>query len=127
MLVLISVLYSHCSRFLETLESIPMYLYSTMIFCLSICFTCGIKLTKLNPVCVFDVVANTKRVNASVTRFQYFHDDPYLFNPLTVPLSNGSSTDQICYKNICYSVLNFVFVMSHLVTLLFSPIHEFWT
>jgi len=72
MLVWISVLYSHCSRFLETLESIPMYLYSTIIFCLSICFSCDIKLTKLNPICVFDVVANTKRVNASMTRCQYF-------------------------------------------------------
>ena len=72
MLVLISVLYMHCSRIPQTLASIPMYLYSTMIFWLSICFSCGIKLTKLNPVCVFDVIANTKRVNASMTRCQYF-------------------------------------------------------
>ena len=51
----------------------------------------------------------------------------HIYSVLLLCQCQTSSTDQICYKNICYSILNFVFVMSHLVTLLFSPIHEIWT
>ena len=62
-------------------------------------------LTKLNPIVVFDVVANINRENVLIARCRYFFVGPYLFNPLTVSMatmSNGSSPDQICTKNTCY-------------------------
>ena len=62
-------------------------------------------LTKLNPIVVFDVVANINRENVLIARCRYFFIGPYLFNPLTVSMatmSNGLSADQICSKNTCY-------------------------